>query len=121
MADLSTTYIGLALKNPVVVGSSDLTMSVERVRECEEAGAGAVVLKSLFEEQIENEIRQARNQASYLMQTAGEIENNYVRIVQSVREKVSNPISVKIGSYFSSLPHTARALEERRRRCPCSV
>lgn len=185
MADLSTTYMGLTIKNPIIVGSSDLTMSVDRVRECEKSGAGAVVLKSLFEEQIENEIREARSQASfpenhteaddyirrtalhlsedrylklikdakssvsipviaslncirpdwwtsyaarmeeagadgielnisimpsYLMQTAGEIENNYVRIVQSVREKVSLPISVKVGPYFSSLPHTARAL-----------
>jgi len=185
MADLSTTYMGHALKNPIIVGSSDLTMSVNRVRECEEAGAGAVVLKSLFEEQIENEIRQARNQSSspdnhteaddyirqtalylsedrylrlireskrsvsipviaslncirpdwwtnyasrmaeagadgielniaitptYLMQTAAQVEATYVRIVESVREKVNLPISVKIGPYFSSLPHTARAL-----------
>ncbi len=185
MADLSTTYMGLTLKNPIIVGSSDLTMSVDGVRECERAGAGAVVLKSLFEEQIEAEIRQARNEAfspndhteaddyirqtalrlsedkylrlireakgsvsipviaslnciqpdwwtsyaarmedagadgielniaimpSYLMQTAGEVEKTYVRIVQSVRDKVSLPLSVKIGPYFSSLPHTARAL-----------
>jgi dihydroorotate dehydrogenase (fumarate) len=185
MADLSTTYMDLALKNPIIVGSSDLTMTVDRVRECEAAGAGAVVLKSLFEEQIENEIRHARNQASspdnhteaddyirktalhlsedrylrlirdakgsvsipvigslncirpdwwtsyaarmaeagadgielniaimptYLMQTAGEIEKTYIRIVESVREEVNLPISVKIGPYFSSLPHTARAL-----------
>jgi len=185
MADLATTYMGLALKNPIIVGSSDLTMSVERVQACQEAGAGAVVLKSLFEEQIESDVQQARNQTpfpdhhteaddyirntalhlsadrylslirdtrravsipviaslncirpdwwtsysarmaeagadgielniailpTYLMQTAREIEDTYVRIVQSVREKVEIPISVKIGPYFSSLPHTARAL-----------
>jgi len=185
MADLSTTYMGLALKNPIIVGSSDLTMSVDRVRQCEEAGAGAVVLKSLFEEQIEDEIRLARSQVSspddhteahdyirktalhlsedrylklikdakrtvsipviaslncirpdwwtsyavklaeagadgielnisivptYLMQTAHEIDSTYIRIVESVRNKVNLPISVKIGPYFSSLPHTARAL-----------
>ena len=185
MADLSTTYMGLELKNPIIVASSDLTMSAGGVLECEKAGAGAVVLKSLFEEQIEDDIRQARNEApfpdhhteaedyirktalnlsedrylrlireakastsipviaslncvrpdwwtsyavrmakagadgielniaimpAYLMQTAAEVESNYVRIVESVREKVSLPLSVKIGPYFSSLPHTARAL-----------
>ena len=53
MADLSTRYLGLALKNPIIVSSSNLTSSVEKVKKCEHAGAGAVVLKSLFEEQIQ--------------------------------------------------------------------
>ena len=62
MADLTTDYMGLELKNPLVVGSSDLTMSVDKIRQCEDAGAGAVVLKSLFEEQLEDEVRTARSQ-----------------------------------------------------------
>jgi dihydroorotate dehydrogenase (fumarate) len=52
MADLSTEYMGLPLRNPLIVASSGLTKSVDGVRRCEDAGAGAVVLKSLFEEQI---------------------------------------------------------------------
>ncbi|MBN1957118.1 MAG: dihydroorotate dehydrogenase-like protein [Desulfuromonadales bacterium] len=52
MIDISTSYMGLPLKNPIVVASSSLTGSVEGVRKCAEAGAGAIVLKSLFEEQI---------------------------------------------------------------------
>jgi dihydroorotate dehydrogenase (fumarate) len=52
MADLSTTYMGLALRNPLIVASCSLTKSVDGVRRCSDAGAGAVVLKSLFEEQI---------------------------------------------------------------------
>jgi dihydroorotate dehydrogenase (fumarate) len=48
MTGLSTSYMGLNLRNPIVVGSSDLTGSVESVMRCEDAGAGAVVLKSLF-------------------------------------------------------------------------
>lgn len=52
MANLATRYLGLALKNPLVVGASSLTMNAQGVRACAEAGAGAVVLKSLFEEQI---------------------------------------------------------------------
>jgi dihydroorotate dehydrogenase (fumarate) len=50
MPNLSTSYLGLQLKNPVIVASSGLTKSVENVVACEQAGAGAVVLKSLFEE-----------------------------------------------------------------------
>jgi dihydroorotate dehydrogenase (fumarate) len=50
--DLSTTYLGLALNNPIVVSSSKLTGTIENVKACAKAGAGAVVLKSLFEEQI---------------------------------------------------------------------
>ena len=52
MADLTTKYLGLTLKNPIIIGSSGLTNSVENIVELEKAGAGAVVLKSLFEEQI---------------------------------------------------------------------
>ncbi|MEA3409350.1 MAG: diguanylate cyclase, partial [Candidatus Eisenbacteria bacterium] len=56
MADLTTKYMGLDLKNPVIAGSSGLTATVAKVKECAEAGAGAVVLKSIFEEQITAEV-----------------------------------------------------------------
>ena len=52
MTNLKTRYMGLNLKNPVVVSSSKLTSTVESITKCAEAGAGAIVLKSLFEEQI---------------------------------------------------------------------
>ena len=52
MPDLSTKYLGLTLRNPIVVGSSGLTDSVEKIVELDKNGVGAVVLKSLFEEQI---------------------------------------------------------------------
>lgn len=56
MANLETTYMGLKLKNPIVVASSGLTNSVEKIKALEEAGAAAVVLKSIFEEQINSEV-----------------------------------------------------------------
>ena len=62
MADLKTKYMGLELKNPVIVGSSGLTNSVENIIEIEKNGAAAVVLKSLFEEQILHEINKAHAQ-----------------------------------------------------------
>jgi len=55
MANLTTRYLGLTLKNPLIVGSSGLTNSIENICKIEENGAGAVVLKSIFEEQIRQE------------------------------------------------------------------
>lgn len=52
MADLKTTYLGLELKNPFVVSSSPITNSVDKVVGLAQAGAAAVVVKSIFEEQI---------------------------------------------------------------------
>ncbi len=52
MADLKTTYLGLELKNPVVAAASPLSKKVDIVKRLEDAGVGAVVMYSLFEEQI---------------------------------------------------------------------
>ena len=52
MIDLSTNYLGLNLRRPIVASSSPLSKEMENIRKMEEAGAGAVVLHSLFEEQI---------------------------------------------------------------------
>jgi dihydroorotate dehydrogenase (fumarate) len=57
MLDLSTRYMGLHLRNPIIVSSSGLTQTLEGVQRCADAGAGAVVLKSIFEEQIEAEVK----------------------------------------------------------------
>ena len=61
MTNLETKYMGLKLKNPIVVASSGLTNSIQRIRDLEVAGAGAVVLKSIFEEQINNEVNHLIN------------------------------------------------------------
>ncbi len=58
MPDLSTTYLGLSLRNPLVASASPLTKKIELVRRLETAGASAVVMYSLFEEQISYESRQ---------------------------------------------------------------
>lgn len=52
MTDLSTIFAGLALRNPIIISSSGLTDTADKCRLLEDAGAGAVVLKSIFEEQI---------------------------------------------------------------------
>ena len=55
--DLSTTYLGLKLKNPIVPSASPLSRSVSSLRQLEDAGASAVVLYSLFEEELNHESR----------------------------------------------------------------
>ena len=58
--NLTTTYMGLNLKNPIVPSASPLSKSIDNIRRMEDAGAAAVVLYSLFEEQIELEAARAR-------------------------------------------------------------
>ena len=53
--DLSTTYLGLKLKNPLVISACPLTAEIDQLRRLEQAGAAAAVLPSLFEEQIEHD------------------------------------------------------------------
>ncbi|MCC8019999.1 MAG: dihydroorotate dehydrogenase-like protein [Rikenellaceae bacterium] len=53
--DLTTNYLGIALDNPLIAASSHLTTTADRIKKLEEAGIGAVVLKSVFEEQIRGE------------------------------------------------------------------
>jgi dihydroorotate dehydrogenase (fumarate) len=55
MANLTTKYMGLNLKNPIIVGANNLVKEIDNIRKMEEAGAAAIVYKTLFEEQIELE------------------------------------------------------------------
>lgn len=65
MADLTTTFAGLKLQNPIIISSSGLTKSAENNARLAQAGAGAVVIKSLFEEQIMFETTQMLNDSPY--------------------------------------------------------
>ena len=58
MVDLKTTYMGLQLKNPVVPSASPLSREIASIKKMEDAGASAVVLYSLFEEQIVHDAAQ---------------------------------------------------------------
>jgi dihydroorotate dehydrogenase (fumarate) len=56
--DLTTTYMGLELKNPLIASASPLTSALESIKKLEENGIAAVVMHSLFEEQINHELHQ---------------------------------------------------------------
>ncbi len=62
MVDLKTKYLGIDLKNPVILGASNLVTKIDNLKRAEEAGAAAIVYKSLFEEQIQLESAQFDDQ-----------------------------------------------------------
>ncbi|SHO48249.1 dihydroorotate dehydrogenase-like protein [Desulfopila aestuarii] len=111
MKDLSTTYLGLKLKNPVIVGSCGLTNSVEKIQEFADNNAGAVVLKSLFEEQIEAEL--ASNMASYQSDypdaydyirnyTRGNAVDDYLTLIAEAKKAVDIPIIASVNCISGS-------------------
>jgi dihydroorotate dehydrogenase (fumarate) len=187
--DLSTTYLGLRLRTPLVPSASPLSEDLDNIKRMEDAGAAAVVLHSLFEEQIRAEryelhhhlthgthsypealtyfpeppvfeigseaylrhVARAKEavaipviaslngstlggwtQHARLMEEAGadalelniyfiptdpnvsgaEVEQVYVDILQAVKARVSIPVAVKLGPFFSNFAHLARRLDE---------
>ncbi len=111
MADLSTTYMGLHLSNPVIVASSSLTSSVDGVKRCEDAGAGAVILKSLFEEQITFDTERmvggldynAYTDAYDMFASSGKdyYLNEYLTLVEKAKKSVSMPVIPSINCVSS--------------------
>lgn len=109
MADLKTDFVGLNLRNPLIVSSSGLTDSVEKIRKLEKAGAGAVVLKSLFEEQILFEAGHLAESSDY--PEADDYIQNYTRsnsvdtyldLIEQASDAVSIPVIASINCVSSS-------------------
>jgi dihydroorotate dehydrogenase (fumarate) len=63
--DLSTTYMGLKLKNPLVAGSSPLSQSVDKLKALEDEGMAAIVVHSIFEEQLRHEAKELAYHAEH--------------------------------------------------------
>ena len=111
MTNLNTTYLGLQLKNPIVVGSSGLTNSVEKIQKLVDAGAGAVVLKSLFEEQINHDINkhmQGGHGLDYpeaMDYIAGYTKNHsvgeYLQLISDAKSRFDIPIIASINCFSS--------------------
>ncbi len=113
MVDLKTTYLGLSLRNPLIVGSSGLTNSIENLIEIEKNGAGAVVLKSLFEEQIHNAASHTIMEDEYanLYPEAEDYIRNYTKendlaiylnLIKEAKEKLTVPVIASINCITSS-------------------
>nr|WP_321486448.1 dihydroorotate dehydrogenase-like protein [uncultured Draconibacterium sp.] len=112
MANLETSYLGLKLKNPLVAASSGLTSSVEKIKELADAGIGAIVLKSIFEEQINNEVTNmlAKDQHNVGYPEAEDYIRNYMRdntvtkhleLVKKAKEAVDVPIIASVNCVSS--------------------
>ncbi|MCF8378228.1 MAG: dihydroorotate dehydrogenase-like protein [Bacteroidales bacterium] len=185
--DFSTEYMGLKLKNPIIVSSSKLTGDLNNIKKCADVGAGAIVLKSLFEEQLiadsnslmdqdikyfwfpeaiehinkhskEYGLKQTldliKGAKAYtdipilasincisahewpqfaktledagadgielniavfpfdIYTSCGDIANTYIEIVEKVKEHVSIPVSVKMGTYFTNLLQIAHRMDQ---------
>jgi dihydroorotate dehydrogenase (fumarate) len=112
MVDLSTQYLGMKLKNPVIAGSSGLTNSVKSIQDLEKSGAGAVVLKSIFEEEIAFEYEDILQEASeegvnldqfdyYDFHIKGEKLDKYTALIQESKKAVSIPVIASINCVYS--------------------
>ncbi|MDR1980299.1 MAG: dihydroorotate dehydrogenase-like protein [Tannerellaceae bacterium] len=106
MIDIRTQYAGLTLRNPIIVGSSGLTNNPERNKEYEKAGAGAIVLKSLFEEQIEMQSHSLMQESDYpeaVDYIHGYVKanhvNNYLELIKKTKAVCNIPIIASINCY----------------------
>lgn len=108
--DLSTKYLGLTLQNPIVVASSGLTQTVDKIKACEDAGAGAVVMKSLFEEQIRQQNlglqESAMMHAEAMEYLQADLEmlygpRDYLKTIEKAKKTVKIPVIASINCYTS--------------------
>ncbi|RME45855.1 MAG: dihydroorotate dehydrogenase-like protein [Chloroflexi bacterium] len=103
--DLTTTYMGITLKNPIVPSSSPLSGNVDGIRRMEDMGAAAVVMYSLFEEQITLESQQLDHYLSYGVESFGEAlsyfpemetynvgPDQYLNLISQAKQSVGIPI-----------------------------
>ncbi len=108
MEKLTTTYLGLTLKSPVMVSSSRLTSDIGNLMLAEENGAGAVVLKSLFEEQIMYHINEIPSVTGYpeaddyiSSYTKANTVDNYLLLVREAKKSLTIPVIASVNCFSS--------------------
>jgi dihydroorotate dehydrogenase (fumarate) len=115
MADLSTVFAGLHLKNPIIIGSSGLSDSIENIKALERSGAAAIVLKSLFEEEILKELNASMQKMSsdgFLypetvdfyehMESPKEPTETYLEQIREAKKSISIPVIASINCITAS-------------------
>ena len=109
MACLTSKYLGLTLKSPLIVSSSRLTSSVGDLKEAQENGAGAVVLKSLFEEQIIHHINSIPATSSYpeaddyiRYYSRSHLVEEYISLIGGAKRNLSIPVIPSINCFSSA-------------------
>lgn len=107
MEKSATTYMGLKLKNPIIVGSCPLTSTLDGLKRCEDAGAGAVVVKSIFEEQIDSQsaqiIKQSRefiahaDGADFIEESSRNFYiDNYLSLIEKATAEIDIPVIASV-------------------------
>jgi len=111
MANLTTRYMGLELKNPVIVGANNMVTDIDKLQRIEKAGAAAIVFKSLFEEQIQLEnLEQSELKTEYedrnaemitLFPNAGSVSGypaEHLLKLKRAKESVSIPVFASLNA-----------------------
>lgn len=112
MANLSTTYMGIQLKNPLILGASNMVTDLNQIKKAEEAGVAAIVYKSLFEEQIQLESLQLDEELHEYDFRGAEMEKIFPEIehagpkehlmaLKKLKESVSIPVIASINAIYS--------------------
>lgn len=120
MTSLKTKYIGLELRNPLMVSSSGLTDSIDKLKVAEDNMAGAVVLKSLFEEQINYQAGSLQSSSDYTeasdyiaYYTKAHALENYLNLIRKAKESLEIPVIPSINCISSNdWINFARNIEE---------
>ena len=107
MVDISVNYMGLHLKSPFIAASSGYTYDLEKIVALARSGAGAIVLKSLFEEQINNEISFLEEVSTDYTENQDFLQHyvkvhslgNYVQLIKDARREAGIPIIASINCY----------------------
>ncbi len=125
MPDLSTTYMGLYLPSPIIAASSGLTNDIKSLVDIESAGAGAIVLKSLFEEEIIVELDHRKNKMHsenylypeiydfYEEQDVDDTLTEYLRLIYEAKKNITIPIIASINCITQyNWPYFAKYLQD---------
>ena len=125
MTDLTTNYMGFRLKNPVIAGSCGLTSNLDDIVKLYKAGAAAVILKSLFEEEIrielEKESKKMRQEGFLYPETLDfydtyDVEDTltgYLRLIRECKQKMDIPVFASINCVSADKwPYYASTLQD---------
>ncbi len=125
--DLTTTYMGLTLRNPVVASAGPLSQTVEGIRSLADGGVGAVVMYSLFEEQLRREAEQtailedmyddanaeAMSYFPSVPQSSKDASSAYLRLVEAGAKAIDVPLIASLnGASVGNWTQTAHRLQE---------
>lgn len=107
MTNISVNYMGLTLNSPVIAASSGLTTQLDKIESFEKAGVGAIVVKSLFEEQIVDEADFLNSRSSDYPESADYLHHymrqysieKYLNLLREIKAKVSVPVIASINCY----------------------